>query len=90
MFISFSQRYDMIGKMETMAEDIEYIVNKFPYLKKFMDVEQKFNTAEKNSRKVIDDEEVQTFMSQLSPKQKLSICDIYRWDMKMFNYTCIY
>ena len=71
----------MIGKMETLDEDVKYLASLFPQLNAFYDTGKKSNSARtKTSEK--------QYLSQLSTTQVKKICDLYKWDFQMFDYDC--
>ena len=72
----------MIGKLETMSADVKYLTEKFPYMAKYLETDIRMNSREASSHYA-------EYISQLSLKQKLDLCEFYKWDMKMFNYTCL-
>ena len=72
---------DMIGHLETFTEDVRYMTKKVPYLQKFANVGEKSNVGSKMRKE-------EEYLSQLSTEQKQYLCDIFKWDFIMFNYTC--
>ncbi len=74
--------YDMIGKLETFDADVAYLGELFPHMGRFFAESTKRNAAKGPSKAT------EKFLDELTADQRQGLCDIYEWDLRMFNYTC--
>ncbi len=70
----------MIGKLETMSDDLNYLSDKFPVLSPLVADSAKVNSA--------NSEEYKKYLKQLTEGQMSSLCSLYREDFEMFGYDC--
>ena len=81
-FVTFF-RLDMVGKLETMEQDVEYIRQKFPSFNAAIDTtKEAINTS--SSRK----KDVSRYLKQLTKETQEELCQMYQMDFEMFDYNC--
>ncbi len=70
----------MIGKLETMQDDLAYLAAYFPWLSEHFTSTPKLNS--------VDARGYHQYFDQLSDSTKKKLCDVYRLDFALFDYNC--
>ena len=76
--------YDVIGRMETWNEDLNYIIQKAGLQKVFPI--NKANTSHINASKLNTKEKTREYFTKLSQIQKEDLYHMFQLDFEMFNY----
>ena len=75
--------YNVVGRMESFDEDVEYIFQK-TVLKQLVPVKEHHN--HRNPSKKSGKNETLFYLSQLTEKQKLDVYNLYKMDFELFGY----
>ena len=78
--------YDIIGSMETFADDIKYIICK-NNLANDLSLQESLKKSNANNYKKDTKSVNIEYFSQLSKSQVQKLYDIYRMDFELFNYN---
>ena len=77
----------MIGKLETFEADISYMSEKFPHMRSYFKGSKR-NAALAKPSKRRQGLTTAKLLSQLTKKQRIRLCKLYKWDLIMFDYDC--
>ncbi|XP_008102590.1 carbohydrate sulfotransferase 8 [Anolis carolinensis] len=76
--------YDILGKLETLAEDVDHVLRRIGAPESLHYPNGKMNSSEKRTSKAI----TSAYIKQLSFEQMQKVKQVYQKDFSLFNYSC--